>query len=161
VLWCYLALSIGLVSAVYATVLVAGIRIDAADGVAAIDHPAGSTAWLAYLGPIFLPIAGFWMVFVGRLALNWRRASGDRRQQLKWLMAGCAVAVAGFILSNVVPVLDPAGTAVGVGLVLPVCLGVAILRYRLYDIDRIISRTLAYSIVTGVRAITGQRRPAR
>jgi hypothetical protein len=152
VLWSYLTLSIGLVAAAYASVLVAGLRIDASGGVAAIDHPSGPTAWLAYSGPIFLPLAAFWLVFVARLALSWRRASGDRREQLKWLMTGCAAAVAGFIISNLVPVLDPAGTAVGVGLVLPVCLGVAILRYRLYDIDRIISRTLAYAVVTAVLA---------
>jgi hypothetical protein len=152
VLWCYLTLSIGLVAAAYASVLVAGLHIDASGGVAAIDHPSGPTAWLAYSGPIFLPLAAFWLVFVVRLALSWRRAGGDRREQLKWLMTGCAVAVVGFIVSNLVPVLDPAGTAVGVGLVLPVCLGVAILRYRLYDIDRIISRTLAYAAVTAVLA---------
>jgi hypothetical protein len=150
VLWSYLTLSTGLVAAVYASVLVAGLRMDASGGVAAIDHPSGPTAWLAHLGTILLPLAVFWFVFVGRLALSFRRASGDRRQQLKWLMTGCAAAVAGFILSNTVPALDPAGTSVGVGLVLPVCLGVAILRYRLYDIDRIISRTLAYALVTGV-----------
>jgi len=152
VLWCYLTLSIGLVAAAYASVLVAGLRMDASGGVAAIDHPSGPTAWLAHAGPIFLPVAAFWLVFVGRLALSWRRASGDRREQLKWLMAGCAAAVAGFIVSNLVPVLDPAGTAVGVGLVLPVCMGIAILRYRLYAIDRIISRTLSYAVVTAVLA---------
>jgi hypothetical protein len=152
VLWCYLALSISLVAAAEISVIVAGLRMDATGGVAAIDHPAGPTAWLKYLGPILLPIAAFWLVFVGRLALSWRRASGDRREQLKWLMVGCTAAVAGFIVSNLVPVLDPAGTAVGVGLALPVCMGVAILRYRLYDIDRIISRTLAYTIVTALLA---------
>ena len=90
----------------------------------------------------------FWLVFAVRLVLSWRGASGDRRQQLKWLMAGSAAAVAGFIVSNTVPPLDPVATAVGVGVVLPVCLGVAILNYRLYDIDRIISRTLAYATPT-------------
>ncbi len=152
VLWCYLTLSIGLVAAAEISVLIAGLRMDASGGVAAIDHPSGPTAWLAHIGAILLPLAGFWLVFVGRLALSWRRASGDRRQQLKWLMTGCAAAVIGFIVSNVVPVLDPAGTAVGVGLVLPVCMGMAILRYRLYDIDRIISRTLAYALVTATLA---------
>ena len=92
----------------------------------------------------------FWLVFAARLVLSWRGASGDRRQQLKWLLAGSAVAAAGFVVSNTVPALDPGAVAVGVGVVLPVCLGVAILKYRLYDIDRIISRTLAYAIVTGL-----------
>jgi hypothetical protein len=41
-----------------------------------------------------LPLLAFWVVFAGRLVLSWRRASGDRRQQLKWLMSGSAVAVA-------------------------------------------------------------------
>ena len=92
----------------------------------------------------------FWLVFAGRLVLSWRRASGDRRQQLKWLMSGAAFAMAGLLISNLVPVLDPAAAAAGVGVVLPACLGVAILKYRLYDIDRIISRTLAYALVTGL-----------
>ena len=92
----------------------------------------------------------FWLVFAGRLVLSWRRARGDRRQQLKWLVSGVVVAMFGLFVSNVVPALDPAATAVGVGAVLPTCLGVAILKYRLYDIDRIISRALAYAIVTGL-----------
>ena len=89
-------------------------------------------------------------MFAARLLLNWRGAGGDRRQQLKWLMAGSAVAATGFLISNTVPALDPRAIAIGIGVVLPVCLGVAIFKYRLYDIDRIISRTLAYAIVTGL-----------
>jgi hypothetical protein len=37
----------------------------------------------------------FWVAFVARQFLSWRRASGERRQQLKWLMSGAAVSVAG------------------------------------------------------------------
>jgi hypothetical protein len=86
--------------------------------------------------------------FVGHQVLSWRRAGGDRRQQLKWLACGGAVAAASLILAAVVGV---AGLLAGLA-ALPVGIGVGILRYRLYDIDRIISRTLAYALVTGVLA---------
>jgi hypothetical protein len=153
VLRCYLAVAVGLVAIAYAAIVIIivtqGAHLDASGGLAAIHHPSGSTAWLSKTSLFTLPVLAFWLVFAGRLVLSWRRASGDRRQQLKWLMTGSAVAVAGVLISTWPP-LDPAATAVGVGVVLPVCIGVAILRYRLYDIDRIISRTLAYAIVTGL-----------
>ena len=88
--------------------------------------------------------------------LSWRRASGERRQQLKWLLAGSVVAGASFTVTTGKPFGDSglgqilAGVAFAGILALPACLGVAIVKYRLYDIDRIISRTLAYAIITGV-----------
>jgi hypothetical protein len=89
-------------------------------------------------------------------ALSYRRSSGERRLQLKWLVGGSAVAVVGGALG--VPLSDsPSGVlhivgSIGIAavLALPVSMGVAILKYRLYDIDRLISRTLAYAIVTGL-----------
>ena len=154
VLWSYLTAGAGLFVVAYAgivTIIVTqGVHLDASGGLAGFDHPSGSTAWVSKVNALFPALLVFWPVFAARLVLSWRGASGDRRQQLKWLMAGSAVAVAGFVISNVVPALDPGAIAVGVGVVLPVCLGVAILKYRLYDIDRIISRTLAYAIVTGL-----------
>jgi putative flippase GtrA len=93
------------------------------------------------------------MSFVAHQVLSWRQATGERRQQLKWLAAGAAVTVGiGLISSAVISVFSDvlaevtavaiAGLAVGIGM--------GILKYRLYEIDRIISRTLAYAIVTGL-----------
>ena len=127
VLRCYLAVAGGLVAAAYATVVIIivtqGVHLDASGGLAAIDQPSGSTAWVSKANLLFLAVVAFWPVFAGRLVLSWRRASGDRRQQLKWLMAGSAAAVAGFLISNLVPALDPGAIAVGVGVVLPACSG--------------------------------------
>ena len=154
VLWSYLTVAIGLFLLGYAAmatiIFTQGVHLDAGGGLAGFDHPSGSTAWVSKVNALFPALLVFWPVFAARLALSWRGASGDRRQQLKWLMAGSTVAVAGFVISNTVPALDPGAIAVGIGVVLPACLGVAILKYRLYDIDRIISRTLAYAIVTGL-----------
>jgi hypothetical protein len=99
----------------------------------------------------------FMIACVGRLVASWRDAGGDRRQQLKWLLVGAAAGVAGAVL-NFVANAELHGTAqhalnVASNLaiaVLPACLGIAVLRYRLYDIDRLISRTLSYALLSGI-----------
>jgi hypothetical protein len=90
--------------------------------------------------------------------LSWRRATGERRAQLKWLMAGSMATVIGlagtFLLQSFTGLLGALDNAMlGLGIFsLPVCITFAISKYHLYDTDRIISRTLAYAIVTGVLA---------
>ena len=118
------------------------IRVDSAGGLAAVDHPSG---WFSAIqGPVALIMIGLSVAFIARQALSWRRAAGERRQQLKWLASGATVSLVSVFL----------GSSFGVGwfgvAALPISMGVAILRYRLYEIDRIISRTLAYAIVTGL-----------
>jgi hypothetical protein len=155
VLWAYLALVGCIAGATYAA---AGAALTA-------PHPrvdaGGGFAWNATIGRLIFPVlAAFWLSFVAAQVLSWRRSSGERRQQLKWLMSGAAALAASQAICQ--PILDfipglpgsvelllNVGLAAGAG-ALPVCLGMAILKYRLYEIDRIVSRTLAYTIVTGL-----------
>jgi len=100
----------------------------------------------------FLAVPVLWVLFVVRQVLSWRRASGERRAQLKWLMAGSVATViglAGGFLFQSLTVLDDICLGAGV-FSLPVCIIFAILKYRLYDIDRLISRTLSYTLITGL-----------
>jgi hypothetical protein len=113
----------------------------------------------ALAGAVRLTIAVAFVLTVGGLAVGaaslvvrFRHAHGIERQQLRWIafaaaLTGVAAAVvlAGMALGATVVLL----LAVGVCLaILPLATGVAILRYRLYDLDRIISRTLAYGLLT-------------
>jgi hypothetical protein len=95
-------------------------------------------------------IGAIWLSFVVHQFLSWRRSGGERRQQLKWLACGAAVTLGiGVGVSSITP--GTLSWILGVALfALPVSIGVGILKYRLYDIDRIISRTLAYGLVTGL-----------
>lgn len=91
------------------------------------------------------------------LVLRYRRSSGVERLQLKWLVVAVAPMVVGFVwlsTSGTSPESPdaPAGatTLMLLGFVtLPIAIGFAVLRYRLYDIDRLIHRGAVYSIVTG------------
>jgi hypothetical protein len=105
---------------------------------------------------LFIAVPVFWVSFVVRQVLSWRRATGERRAQLKWLMAGSAVTVIGLagtvLLQNsnsLLTVVDNIALAIGL-FALPVCICFAILKYHLYDIDRLISRTVSYALVTGL-----------
>jgi hypothetical protein len=165
VLRAYVAVTLCLVLSVYAAVVIAlasgTVRIDASGGLTAMDSPSGNTAWISTVPVVVFPVLGaFWVAFVGRLALSWRHSSGERRQQLKWLLSGAAAGIATGLISILSGVFNPHAPAAVRAItsflndssfvVFAVCVGVAILKYRLYDIDRIISRTLAYTIVTGL-----------
>jgi hypothetical protein len=159
VLWSYIALGCGFLALLTAeassVILARHIQVDSNGQLTVFDHSSG---WLADVQILLLVVfVAFWLAFVARRALSWQRASGEQRQQLKWLLSGAIVCLSCLavsatlgsstgiwqVLSNVV--------LVGI-LALPVGIGVGILKYRLYEIDRIISRTLAYAIVTGLLA---------
>ena len=110
----------------------------------------GSTAWTGPVLEAFLITVGvFWLAVVARQVLSWRRSVGERRQQLKWLATGAAICgvfgIWAISTNSAIWQVLILGFAA-----LPVSIGIGILKYRLYEIDRIISRTLAYAIVTGL-----------
>jgi MFS family permease len=84
------------------------------------------------------------------LVLRFRRARGEERQQVKWFAYAASLMVIAFLVGAL---LVPAGgdliAALTIAL-LPVAVGIAILRYRLYDIDRLINRTLVYGLLTAI-----------
>ena len=96
------------------------------------------------------------------IVVRFVRSRGVERQQMKWFTFGALVLALSFtvifvsaaVLHNDDPVDTPIGaTAQLIGLcAIAITIGIAVLRHRLYDIDRIISRTLAYVLVTGLLA---------
>jgi hypothetical protein len=90
------------------------------------------------------------------LVVRGRRGTAVQRHQIKWLAySGCLVALAlvpavALSLTPGTPARIAAGAAFAAVLAVPAAVAVAVLKYRLYDIDRVISRTLGYAIVTGL-----------
>jgi len=98
------------------------------------------------------PPLAFLAAGVVALGVRARRSRGDERQQIKWLAYAATLVALSFVLSAL-PVTAWLGDVIATVLWLavwgiPVTIGVAILKYRLYDIDRIISRSLAYAALT-------------
>jgi hypothetical protein len=133
------------------------VRVDSAGNLVILYQSAGAPAWWTYVSEVFFPsVVVCWLLSLCGQVLSYRRSSGDRRQQLKWLMTGSAIAGVGILIalflsgsrSEILQVLGD--VAIAGTIAIPLAMGVAILKYRLFDIDRVISRTLAYAIVTGL-----------
>jgi hypothetical protein len=123
-----------------------------------VPKPAGDILYaMAQGGGLLIAIAG--LAAVASLAFRYRHAGTVERAQLKWLVYSGALIVVALVAEVLLMRIMGTGTAAnniqnalstGVIALVPLAIGVAVLRYRLYDIDRIISRTLAYAIVTGL-----------
>jgi hypothetical protein len=117
-----------------------------------VANPAlDGVALTAIVAGFFLTVAGL-VVGAGSLVARFRRARGTERQQLRWLTLAAALTGAAAAVVGVGMAMDATAVplfAAGVCLaLLPLATGAAILRYRLYDLDRIISRTVAYGLLT-------------
>jgi disulfide bond formation protein DsbB len=129
------------------------VRIDSSGELKQLGSSSGGGAGFAVVILAFLAISLSWVV---RQVVLYRRSRGDLRQQLKWLLAGGSFAVFGFFLAVTIGsgnygVFSVVGKVGFLGLIaLPISIGIGILRYRLYDVDRLISRTLSYALLTGL-----------
>ena len=108
---------------------------------AALGGAIGALALFAGLG-----------IAVVAVSVRFRRSEGVERAQLKWLLASVSLMAIAFPISFGTDI-GPADLidllSVLAGSLIPVAVGVAILRYRLYEIDRIVSRTIGWALVTG------------
>jgi hypothetical protein len=161
VLWLYLAMGLVWMGSAYVitvnAILRHSIRVDSGGNLLALDNGAASPTWWTVLqNVLFVALALSLLLSLAGQVASYRRSSGERRQQLKWLLGGFAACLAGLGLGIALGKATGFWGAVGhvaivaVYVTVPVSMGVAILKYRLYDIDRVLSRTLAYAIVTGL-----------
>jgi hypothetical protein len=132
-----------------------------------LDNPLGvrgelqDAAWaVSYVG--FLLLCASIILSAAALVLRFRRSRGVERQQMKWLAAAAvfaALTLAGpGVLANIVVTGQPRNSTIKATEILtilslmtiPIATGVAILRYRLYEIDRVLSRTIAWAVVSAL-----------
>jgi hypothetical protein len=148
-------------AAVVAGTLGAAYSPGPVEGLDALSNPAGIEALPNLSGSVEALVFVLTLATAGSLLVRLRRATGVERRQIKWFAYATAVLAGGSTILHVVS--DALGAwwlhwevgfvATMIGLAgLPVALGVAILRYRLHDVDLVISRTLVYGILTAVLA---------
>jgi hypothetical protein len=158
-LWIYLGVSLlwlSLLAAVqFDALLLRPIRVDGSGVAVLVDDPTGgwqTAQHISNLCPLpYLLLAVAWIV---RQIAAYRRAGGVARQQLKWLFTGASIAIGGFLITVIAGGKTGLAAAIvgDLGLValaaLPIGIAIGILKYRLYEIDRLISRTISYALLT-------------
>jgi hypothetical protein len=146
--WRSAAWSVGAAFGVSAAALIAGATREWA-------HPSASFDQLvspAVQAPMAVCLLAALVVSAAAIVVRFVRSAGDERLQLKWFAAAAVLVIASFIAVILTNSNSTAAIIVNnlAFLCLDVAIVIAVLKYRLYEIDRIISRTLAYAIVTGV-----------
>ncbi|MBA4116570.1 MAG: hypothetical protein H0X71_09105, partial [Rubrobacter sp.] len=130
------------------------------DGLGPLRNPLGIEGFTSGYKAVLVTMAPFLFAASAlSVFVRLRRATGVERQQIKWFAYAAAATVSASTLAYIIPgVIDTplwferAGFVLNVAFVpaIPVSIGIAILRYRLYDIDIIINRTLVYGSLTAI-----------
>jgi hypothetical protein len=166
-----------------AVVVVLPVLVTTASQVSDSTTPPGGSnpyfvAWTEPLGALILLLPAVMLLSATSLWVRYRRADDVQRHQIRWLVYAAAIVVGWYVLVFAVSLSYDALVGVDSGqsswfgsgypawllamqllalvsfLFIPAAFAVGILRYRLYDIDRLISRTLSYAIVTGLVLVT-------
>lgn len=138
------------------TIALGHVVIEPSGDLKQIDYPTSGWVWWNYLQMAwFMLLLCAGVVWLVSRVPAYRAASGERRQQLKWLIFGGSTSVVGVVLSVVLSsqsgVLGDIASLAIFGLIgIPLAIGIGITKYRLYDIDRLISRTLSYALLTSL-----------
>jgi hypothetical protein len=159
--------TIGLVAALMA-ILPGSLQYNGIGNNYPVDNPLGQPFLPVSLGPFvgfagpLLAIAGAFLAILSFIA-RWRSARGDTRQQLKWFAYFLATAVATHLIAFeflgglFYPAIFDTWLYEGITLItflgFPLVIGVAVFKYRLYDIDLLIRRTLLYGVLTAILAL--------
>src|SRR5918995_6607144 len=131
------------------------------DGLGPIRNPLGMEGFSEVYNSILITMASTVLVVAAASSvfMRLRGAVGVERQQIKWFAYAAAATVTGLVLAYVIPEVkdvplwfERIGYTILLSLIpaIPISIGIAILKYRLYDIDRIINRTLVYGSLTTV-----------
>ena len=137
------------------------------EGHPGVRNPVGleGAPWLATAGIVILPLLPLCMIASAlSLLMRYRRSGGEEREQIKWIAFAASVVVLLYLITMVSSLMFPlgiwfaAGTPLWLGILqqaaivsfaaVPIAVGFAVLKYRLYDIDVVINRTLVYGPLT-------------
>jgi uncharacterized membrane protein YhdT len=151
-----------IVAYVIVGVIASAFSLGANAGLGPIRNPLGIEGFSDVYDMVLNLLPLLYVAVATSLFVRLRRATGVERQQIKWFVYAVAATISGIILAYMIPGLidtplwfERAGYALNVTVTpaIPISMGIAILRYRLYEIDILINRTLVYGALTAMLAV--------
>jgi hypothetical protein len=124
-----------------------------------LDPTGSATSWIPDPSELFAMMSLVTLSSLISMVVRFRRSTGLERLQYRWLVAAVVLVVLGTLIWVVATQVMGMDTQGGVQVVvlltypaIPISIAIAVLRYRLYEIDRLVSRTISYALLTGVLA---------